>query len=62
MFFALELGWELQQFSQAVFNFSPFAYVHWSIQVPAASLIGLTLFAAVLIAIGLFGFQRRDVV
>jgi ABC-2 type transport system permease protein len=62
IFLILELGWELQQISQAVFNISPFAYVHWSIQVTALSLMGLTLVAAALIGIGLFGFQRRDVV
>lgn len=62
VFLMLELGWELQQISQAVFNFSPFAYVHWSILVSTASLIGLTLIAAVLTSAGLFWFQRRDVV
>lgn len=61
IFLALELGWELQQISQAVFNISPFAYVHWSILVPMQSLVGLTLVAAVLAGLGLFGFQRRNV-
>lgn len=62
VFFVLELGWELQQISQAVFNFSPFAYVHWSLPLTATPLIGLTLVAAALISLGLFWFQRRDVI
>jgi len=61
VFLALELGWELQQVSQSLFNISPFAHVHWSIQVTAAPLLGLTALAAVLAAIGLLGLQRRDV-
>jgi hypothetical protein len=42
VFLALELGWELQQLSQPLFNLSPFAHVHWAIQVTAAPLIWLT--------------------
>ena len=61
VFLALELGWELQQVSQSVFNLSPFAHVHWAIQVTAASLTGLTGLAALLIAAGLVGFHRRDI-
>jgi polyether ionophore transport system permease protein len=61
LFFALELGWELQQISQAVFNISPFAYVHWSLPLAVRPLIGLTLVAMALISVGLFRFQRRDV-
>ena len=61
VFLALELGWELQQGSQSLFNISPFAHVHWSIQVTATPLLGLTALAAVLAAIGLLGLQRRDV-
>jgi ABC-2 type transport system permease protein len=61
IFLALELGWEMRQISQAVFNISPFAYVHWSIPVTAQSLIGLTTVAAMLVGIGLYGFHRRNV-
>jgi ABC-2 type transport system permease protein len=61
VFLALELAWELQQLSQSLFNISPFAHVHWAIQVTAAPLIGLTVVAAVLTAVGLAGFRRRDV-
>jgi ABC-2 type transport system permease protein len=60
VFLLLELGWELQQVSQVVFDISPFAHVHWATQVTAASLIGLTLVAAALGAAGLAGFRRRD--
>lgn len=61
LFFLLELGWELQQINQAIFNISPFAYVHWSLPLTDAPLIGLTLVAALLMGIGLVGFRRRDV-
>lgn len=61
VFFALELGWELQQINPSLFNLSPFAYVHWTIPVAAISLIGLTAFAAALVAAGLVGFRRRNI-
>jgi ABC-2 type transport system permease protein len=61
VFLALEMAWELQQVSQSVFNISPFAHVHWAIQVSAAPLIGLTGLAVLLAAAGLAGFRRRDV-
>jgi len=61
VFLALELGWELRQISQQLFNLSPFAHVHWAIQVTATPLIGLTLLAAVLMVFGMFGFSRRDI-
>jgi ABC-2 type transport system permease protein len=60
VFLALEMGWELQQVSQAVFNFSPFAHVHWAIRVTAAPLLSLTILAALLAALGLAAFRRRD--
>jgi ABC-2 type transport system permease protein len=60
LFLALELAWELQRVSQSIFDISPFAHVHWATPVSLVSLIGLTLVAAVLTALGLFGFQRRD--
>jgi ABC-2 type transport system permease protein len=61
VFLALELGWELQQVSQSLFNISPFAHVHWAIQVTAAPLIGLAVISAALTAAGLAGLRRRDV-
>ncbi len=61
LFPVLELGWELQQISQSLFNISPFAYVHWAIPATTTSLVGLTsAVAAALAALGLIGFQRRD--
>ncbi len=59
-FLALELGWELQRVSQAFFATSPFAHVHWSIQVTAAPMLGLTALAAALTAFGMLGLRRRD--
>jgi ABC-2 type transport system permease protein len=61
LFLLLELAWELQQIGQPIFNLSPFAHVHWAIQVTAAPLIGLTALAAALAAAGLAGFRRRDI-
>lgn len=60
VFLALELGWELQRVSQAIFDLSPFAHVHWATPVSLAALIGLTIVAASLTTVGLIGFQRRD--
>jgi ABC-2 type transport system permease protein len=58
----LELGWELRQMSQAIFDISPFAYVHWTVAtVPVASVAYLTLTAAMLTAAGLAAFNRRDI-
>jgi ABC-2 type transport system permease protein len=59
-FLILELGWELQQISQGVFDISPFAHVHWANPVTATPLIELSAIAALLIAAGLVGFRRRD--
>jgi ABC-2 type transport system permease protein len=53
---ALELG----RVSQSIFDISPFAHVHWATPVSPTALIGLTLVAVALTALGLFGFQRRD--
>lgn len=61
VFLLLELGWELQQLGQSIFNISPFAHVHWANPVSAASLIGLTAVAAGLAAAGLAGLRRRDI-
>ncbi|MBK9712320.1 MAG: hypothetical protein IPO81_13515 [Kouleothrix sp.] len=60
LFLALELGWELQQVSQSVFDISPFAHVHWASPVSVAALIWLTAVAALLTAAGLAGLRRRD--
>ncbi len=59
-FLLLELAWELQRVSRSVFEVSPFAHVHWATDVTTASLIWLTAVAAILVATGLVGFQRRD--
>lgn len=61
-FLILELFWEVGQINQTVFNLSPFAHVHWALQVSATPLIGLTLVAAALTAAGLVGLRRRDLV
>jgi ABC-2 type transport system permease protein len=61
VFLALELGWELQQISQAMFDLSPFAHVHWTTTATVPPLLWLTGIAAALIAAGLAAFQRRDV-
>jgi ABC-2 type transport system permease protein len=60
VFLALELGWELQRVSQSLFDVSPFAHVHWATPASLSALIGLTVVATALTALGLFGFQRRD--
>ena len=61
LFLVLELGWELQQVSQSLFNISPFAHVHWATPATVAALIWLTGVAAVLTVAGLAGLHRRDI-
>jgi ABC-2 type transport system permease protein len=60
-FLALELGWELQQISPALFALSPFAHVFWAAPVRPATLAGLATLAVILTTVGLLAFQRRDV-
>lgn len=60
VFLGLELGWELRQVGQRVFDISPFAHVHWATPIHPASLAWLTAIAAVLTTAGLFGLHRRD--
>lgn len=58
----LEMGWELQVVDQAVFNLSPFAYVHWTKPVISWLSIAMLIGVAVRFAgVGLFGLQRRDI-
>src|SRR5699024_8339387 len=57
----LELGWETQLISDAVFAVSPFSHVHPSTEVGPFTLLSLTAVAAVLVAGGLLGLRRRDV-
>ncbi len=61
VFLILELGWEMRQVSQRVFDLSPFAHVHWSAQVTARSMLSLTVVATLLTVAGLIGFRHRDV-
>ena len=58
----LELGWEMRQVSQGVFDLSPFAHVHWATpEITFAPLLWLTAIAALLTAAGFAGFGRRDI-
>lgn len=59
-FLLIELGWETQQISDAVFAVSPFSHVHPSTEVGPVALLSLTAVAAVLAAGGLLGLRRRD--
>jgi len=60
VFLLIELGWETQQVSDAVFAVSPFSHVHPSTEVTAFTLLLLTAVAAVLAAGGLLRLRRRD--
>ncbi|WP_017576421.1 ABC transporter permease [Nocardiopsis kunsanensis] len=60
VFLLIELGWEAQQISEAVFAVSPFAHVHPSTEVGPFTLLSLTAVAALLAAGGLLGLRRRD--
>jgi len=59
-FLLIELGWETQQISDAVFAISPFSHVHPSTEVDPFTLLSLTAVAALLAAGGLLGLRRRD--
>lgn len=60
VFLLIELGWETQQISDAVFAVSPFSHVHPSTEVGPFTLLSLTAVAAVLAAGGLLGLRKRD--
>lgn len=60
MFLLIELGWETQQISDAVFAASPFSHVHPSADVGPVTLFLLIAVAAILTAGGLLGLRRRD--
>lgn len=59
-FLLIELGWETQQISDAVFAVSPFSHIHPSTEVGPFTLLALTAVAAILAASGLLGLRRRD--
>ena len=61
LFLLLELGWELQRVGSAVFGISPFAWVHWARPISPTALAALCAVAALLCAVGLTGFARRDI-
>ena len=59
---ALELGWEMRQVSQSIFDLSLFAYVHWAAgEISLPSVAGLTIVAAILTTAGLAALNRRDI-
>lgn len=58
----LELGWELGRVSDVAFSLSPFSHVYpLAGHTSPAALIGLTIVAAALAAVGLGALQRRDI-
>lgn len=64
LFAALELLWEGGVISWSVMGLSPFSYSHYTIPVSALSILtlaGLSLLAVLLAAIGLYGFNKRDI-
>lgn len=61
LFLFLELGWELGLVSQAVFNVSPFAHVHWTTDATPLALAWLTAIGLALGGVGLVGLRCRDV-
>jgi ABC-2 type transport system permease protein len=64
LFAALELLWEGGVINWSVMGLSPFSYSHYTIPVSALSILtlaGLSLLAVLLAAIGLYGFNKRDI-
>jgi len=63
-FTLLEVVWEAQLIDWAMLRFSPFSYVHYTIDIsalPLLPLFGLLCLSAGLTGIGLMGFRKRDV-
>ncbi|MEV4834556.1 hypothetical protein AB0K05_08535 [Nonomuraea sp. NPDC049486] len=59
---ALEVAWEVGLVNDSLFMISPFAHVHYSTLASPGpgTLAGLTVVAAGLAAVGLYGLRRRD--
>ncbi|WP_326641067.1 hypothetical protein OIE67_16180 [Nonomuraea fuscirosea] len=57
---AVEVGWEVGLVDDTFFLISPFAHIHYSADFGLGALSGLTLVAAGLVAVGLYGLRRRD--
>ncbi len=60
LFVMLEVLWEQQSISAAVYGLSPFSYVHPANDVTVFTLAGLCLVSAALAILGLYLFKRRD--
>ena len=63
-FAMLELAWEALIIDWSLMRFSPFSYVHYTIDItnlPLLPLFSLLTLSGILTAIGLFGFRNRDV-
>ncbi|TEB15245.1 hypothetical protein Psfp_02282 [Pelotomaculum sp. FP] len=60
LFVMLEVLWEQQSISAAVYGLSPFSYVYPANDVAVFTLAGLCLVSAALAILGLYLFKRRD--
>lgn len=59
---ALEFLWEMRFIGNDIFRFTPFANVYPGVAVSSATMLIMTLIAAMLVGIGLWGYSRRDIV
>jgi ABC-2 type transport system permease protein len=60
LFVMIEVLWEQQSISAAVYGLSPFSYVHPANTVTPAALVTLCLVSGVFVLTGIYLYQRRD--
>ena len=58
----LEFLWEMRLVGNWLFAFSPFSWVYPGITVPLLPIVLMVLFSAILLALGVERFSRRDLV
>jgi ABC-2 type transport system permease protein len=64
LFSILEVAWEGRVIGWDIMKLSPFSFAHYTIQIKNLSILSLIvilLISLALIALGMFGYRRRDI-